>query len=177
LLLAYHAKAVVVDDRTIARASFLLLEQAKVLAEGAGATPLAALLADPSLADGGPTVLVVSGGNLDPFLIDRVLFVGLTAEGRLLRLTASLPDAPGRLAEFLKVAAETNANVRQIVHDRDSASRGPRDVSVSVELEVRDAEHGAEVVARFGELGWSVHRTDDGETPVREPVNRHHGID
>jgi len=177
LLLALHAKAVVVDDRTIARASFLLLEQAKVLAEGAGATPLAALLADPTLAEGGPTVLVISGGNLDPFLIDRVLFVGLTAEGRLLRLTATLPDAPGRLAEFLKVAAETNANVRHIVHDRDAATRGPRDVSVSVELEVRDAEHGAEVVARFGELGWSVQRADAGSTTVREPVNRLPGID
>ncbi|MCI4327493.1 MAG: threonine ammonia-lyase [Thermoplasmata archaeon] len=177
ILLAYRARAVVVDDRTIARASFLLLEQAKVLAEGAGATPLAALLTDPSLADGGPTVLVVSGGNLDPFTIDRVLFAGLAAEGRLLRISATLPDAPGRLAEFLQVAAETNANVRHIVHDRDSATRGPRDVTVSLELEVRDAEHGAEVVAHFGERGWAVERTDGGNIPVREPVNRIPGID
>jgi threonine dehydratase len=177
LLLAHHAKAVVVDERTIARASFLLLEQAKVLAEGAGATPLAALLTDPTLADGGPTVLVVSGGNLDPFVIDRVLFVGLTEEGRLLRLTATLSDAPGRLASFLQVAADANANVRQIVHDRDSAARGPREVSISVELEVRDAEHGAEVEARFRQLGWAVQRTDGGGIPVREPVNRVSGID
>jgi threonine dehydratase len=155
----------------------LLLEQAKVLAEGAGAIPLAALLADPSLAEGGPTVLVISGGNLDPFLIDRVLFLGLAGEGRLLRLTATLPDAPGRLAEFLQVAAETNANVRHIVHDRDTAARGPRDVLISVELEVRDAEHGAEVVALYGELGWSVQRTDGGSTSVREPVNRLRAID
>jgi threonine dehydratase len=177
ILLAYRARAVVVDDRTIARASFLLLEQAKVLAEGAGATPLAALLTDPSLADGGPTVLVVSGGNLDPFTIDRVLFAGLAGEGRLLRITATLPDAPGRLAEFLQVAAESNANVRHIVHDRDSATGGPRDVTVSLELEVRDAEHGAEVVAHFGERGWAVKRTDGGNIPVREPVNRVPGID
>ncbi len=177
LLLAYHARSVVVDDRTIARAVFLLLEQAKVLAEGAGATPLAALLADPTLAEGGPTVLVISGGNLDPFVIDRVLFIGLTEEGRLLRLTATLPDIPGQLAGFLQVAAEANANVRQIVHDRDSATRGPRDVSISVELEVRDAEHGADVVARFRELGWAVERSDGGSIPVREPVNRIPSID
>jgi threonine dehydratase len=177
LLQEHHAKVAVVDDRTIARAVFLLLEQAKVLAEGAGATPLAALLADPTLAEGGPTVLVVSGGNLDPFLIDRVLFAGLTAEGRLLRLSATLPDAPGRLAEFLLVAAEANANVRQVVHDRDSAARGPRDVAISIELEVRDAEHGQEVLARFLEKGWVVQRTDAGGTGAREPVNRVPGID
>jgi len=177
LLLENHAKSVVVDDRTIARACFLLLEHAKVLAEGAGAIPLAALLADPSLAEGGPTVLVISGGNLDPFLIDRVLFVGLAAEGRLLRLTASVPDAPGRLVEFLTVAAEANANVRHIVHDRDAAARGPRDVTVAVELEVRDAEHGKEIVERFVERGWAVRRTDDGNVGVREPVNREPGID
>jgi threonine dehydratase len=177
LLLAHHAKSAVVDDRTIARASFLLLEQAKVLAEGAGSIPLAALLRDPSLAEGGPTVLVISGGNLDPFVIDRVLFVGLAAEGRLLRLTASVPDAPGRLVEFLAVAAEANANVRHIVHDRDTAARGPRDVTVSVELEVRDAEHGDEVFARFAERGWDVRKSDGGNVGVREPVNRLPGID
>lgn len=177
LLQEHHARAVVVDDRTIARAVFLLLENAKVLAEGAGAAPLAALLQDPSLAEGGPTVLVVSGGNLDPFLIDRVLFAGLTAEGRLLRLTATLPDAPGRLAEFLTVAAEANANVRQVVHDRDSASRGPRDVAIAIELEVRDAEHGQEVLAKFLEKGWVVQRTDSGGVGAREPVNRVPGID
>ena len=177
LLLAHGATARVVDDRSIARASFLLLEQAKVLAEGAGAIPLAAVLADPTLADAGPTVLVISGGNLDPFLIDRVLFVGLAAEGRLLRMTASVPDAPGRLVEFLGVAAEANANVRHIVHDRDSAARGPRDVTISVELEVRDAEHGQEVVDRYAERGWAVHRTEGGNAGVREPVNRVPGID
>jgi threonine dehydratase len=172
LLLAHHARSVVVDDRTIARAAFLLLEQAKVLAEGAGSVPLAALLQDPSLAEGGPTVLVVSGGNLDPFTIDRVLFAGLSAEGRILRLSATVPDAPGRLVEFLSVAAETNANVRHIVHDRDSATRGPRDVSITVELEVRDAEHGREVAAKYAERGWDVRVGEAGSTTLREPVNR-----
>jgi threonine dehydratase len=172
LLLANHVRSVVVDDTSIARASFLLLEQAKVLAEGAGAIPLAALLNDPSLAEGGPTVLVISGGNLDPFLIDKVLLAGLSAEGRLLRLSATVSDAPGRLVEFLTVAAEANANVRHIRHDRDAAGHGPRDVSVTVELEVRDAEHGREVTARYVERGWVVRSDEVGGPPVREPVNR-----
>ena len=158
LLTRAKARAFAVDDRAIARAAFLLLEQAKVLAEGAGATPLAALLEHPELMDGGPTVLVVSGGNLDLFLLDRILFIGLASEGRLLRLRAPLRDSPGRLAEFLAIAAASGANVRHIVHDRESPDRAPGEVSVEVELEVRDASHSDEVVAQFREKGWPVER-------------------
>lgn len=149
-------KAFEVDDTSIARAAFLLLEQAKVLAEGAGATPLAALLEHPELAQDGPVVLVVSGGNLDPFLLDRILFIGLSAEGRLLRLRAGLKDAPGRLAEFLGVAAASDANVRHIVHDRESPDRPPGEVAVEVELEVQDRRHAESVLAAYRDRGWGV---------------------
>jgi threonine dehydratase len=162
ILLAHHAQAVVVDDRAIARAAFLLLEKAKLLVEGAGATPLAGLLAHPELARDGPTVLVVSGGNLDPFLLDRILFIGLAAEGRLLRVRAGLRDAPGRLQEFLEVAASASANVRHINHDRDSPDRAPGEVSVELELEVRDAEHGDEVIRTYRDRGWVVERLPAG---------------
>ncbi|MCI4317213.1 MAG: threonine ammonia-lyase [Thermoplasmata archaeon] len=158
IIRALGVKAVTVDDRTIARAAFLLLEQAKVLAEGAGATPLAALLQHPELAADGPIVLVVSGGNLDPFLLDRILFIGLSAEGRLLRLRSALRDTPGRLAEFLHVAAEASANVRHIVHDRESPGRVPGEVSVDLELEVRDADHAEEVLRTYRGKGWAVQR-------------------
>ena len=158
LLRAHGAKSVVVDDRAIARATFLLLEQAKLIVEGAGAAPLAALLAHPELADGGRTVLVLSGGNLDPFLLDRILFIGLAAEGRLLRIRAGLRDVPGRLREFLEVAASASANVRHIYHDRDSPDRGPGEVTVELELEVRDPEHAEEVVRAYHDRGWVVER-------------------
>lgn len=163
ILRASGARAFTADDRTIARASFLLLEQAKVLAEGAGAAPLAGLLEHPELADGGPIVLVVSGGNLDPFLLDRILFIGLAAEGRLLRLRAPLRDTPGRLEEFLSVAAEESANVRHILHGRESPDRPPGEVTVEVELEVRDAAHGDEVEAAYRTRGWSVERVPLGQ--------------
>ncbi len=156
---ATGTRAVAVDDRSIARAAFLLLEQAKVLAEGAGAAPLAALLEHPELMADGPVVLVVSGGNLDPFMLDRLLWIGLAAEGRLLRLRAALTDTPGRLAEFLGIAAQATANVRHIVHDRESPDRVPGEVTVEVELEVRDAGHADEVVRAFQERGWSVDRS------------------
>ncbi|MCI4345002.1 MAG: threonine ammonia-lyase [Thermoplasmata archaeon] len=158
LLQSHGAKALVVDDREIARATFLLLEQAKLIVEGAGAAPLAALLAHPELAEGGGTVLVVSGGNLDPFLLDRILFIGLAAEGRLLRIRAGLRDTPGRLTEFLEVAASASANVRHINHDRDSPDRSPGEVTVELELEVRDPEHADQVVRAYHERGWVVER-------------------
>lgn len=164
ILQAAKARAVTVDDRTIARAAFLLLEQVKVLAEGAGATPLAGLLEHPDLAADGPVVLVVSGGNIDPFLLDRILFIGLAAEGRLLRLRAPLKDQPGRLEEFLHVAAQSGANVRQIFHGRESPDRPPGEVTVELELEVRDAAQGDAVEAEYRAHGWPVERVPLGPT-------------
>jgi threonine dehydratase len=152
----YRVPAFAVDDRSIARAIFLLLERAKVLSEGAGAAPLALLLERPELVADGPIVLVVSGGNLDPFLLDRILWIGLSAEGRLLRLRIALRDAPGRLAEFLQLAAGASANVRQILHDRESPQLAPGEVAVEVELEVRDEHHAQEVVASYRQRGWAV---------------------
>jgi threonine dehydratase len=158
ILSAAHARAVTVDDRTIARAAFLLLEQAKVLAEGAGAIGLAALLEHEELTKGGSVVLVVSGGNLDPFLLDRILFTGLAAEGRLLRLRTPLRDLPGQLEKFLAIAAREGANVRHIHHDRESPDRPPGEVTVELELEVRDASHGDAVESAYRHQGWSVAR-------------------
>jgi threonine dehydratase len=155
---ATGTRVVVVDDRAIARAVFLLLEQAKILTEGAGAIPLAALLVDPSLANDGPVVLVLSGGNLDPFMLDRILWIGLSAEGRLLRIRSGLSDQPGRLADFLAVAAQASANVRHILHDRESPGRVPGVVNVEVELEVRDPEHAVQVLAAYRAHGWAVER-------------------
>ncbi len=162
VLRAAGARAITVDDRTIARAAFLLLEQAKVLAEGAGATPLAGLLEHPELAADGPIVLVVSGGNIDPFLLDRILFIGLAAEGRLLRLRAPLKDQPGRLEEFLHVAAAAGANVRQIFHGRESPDRPPGEVTVELELEVQDAGRADAVEAEYRARGWPVERVPLG---------------
>ncbi len=158
ILQASGTTAVAVDDRAIARAIFLLLESSKLLAEGAGAAPLAAVLEHPELLADGPTVLVLSGGNLDPFLLDRILWIGLSAEGRLLRLRSPLKDRPGQLAELLGVAAGLQANVRHIVHDRESPDRPPGEVTVEVELEVRDPSHAEEILAAYRDRGWPVVR-------------------
>ncbi len=161
-----QARGVVVDDRTLARAVFLLLEQAKLVAEAAGAAGLAAVLTNPELLDDGPVVLVVSGGNLDPFVLGRVLFIGLAADGRILRLRVSVKDVPGRLAEFLQVAAEARANVRQIAHARESTLQPPGEVRIEIELEVRDAGHGREVLQLYRDRGWIVEEIPLGEDEV-----------
>ncbi|MCI4364855.1 MAG: threonine ammonia-lyase [Thermoplasmata archaeon] len=166
ILQASKARALVADDRTIARASFLLLEHAKVLAEGAGATPLAGVIEHSELLADGPVVLVVSGGNLDPFVLDRILFIGLAAEGRLLRVRAPLKDVPGALEQFLDVARTEAANVRHILHGRESPDRPPGEVTVEVELEVRDAEHGEQVLRAYRDRGWPVERVSLGSGPT-----------
>lgn len=158
ILRAVHARAFVVDDRAIARASFLLLELAKVLAEGAGAAATAGLLEHPELARDGPVVVVVSGGNLDPFVLDHVLFIGLAAEGRLLRLRSTMRDVPGQLAAFLKIAADSGANVRHLNHERESPDLPPGRVTVEIELEVRDGAHGLEVERAYRDAHWPVER-------------------
>lgn len=159
----FGIKAFSVDDRSIARSVFLLLENAKLLAEGAGAAPLAAALAHPEILQDGPTVLVISGGNLDMLLLDQILRVGLSTEGRLLRIRAPLRDKPGQLAELLGVAAGRSANVRQILHDRESSGRSPGEVTVEVELEVRDAAHASEVLQAYRDKGWNVVRVTVGD--------------
>ncbi len=160
------ARAYAVEEGAIARAAFLYLEVAKVVAEGAGAAPLAALLEYPELSRDGPIVLVVSGGNIDPFLLDRILFIGLSREGRLLRLQSALGDRPGRLAEFLAVAAAAQANVRHILHDRESPGLGPGEVTVELELEVRGRDHAGEVLRAYAANGFPVVPLPSGKEPT-----------
>ena len=156
ILRAARARAIAVDDRAIARASFVLLEKAKILAEGAGAAGWAAVLDHPELTQDGPVVVVISGGNLDPFVLDRVLFIGLAAEGRLLRLSSPVSDVPGQLAAFLAAAAEAQANVRHIRHAREAPDRSPGEVTVELDLEVRDPSHANEVLGLYRKKGWNV---------------------
>jgi len=156
ILRAARAEAWTVEDPEIARASFLLLEQAKVLAEGAGSAPLAGLMKHADRLPDGPIVAVVSGGNLDPFVLDRVLWYGLVAEGRLLRLRALLDDRPGQLNRFLQVATDQGANIRQIHHEREAPGGGPTEVRVEVELEVEGPDHAGRLVEAYRGSGWNI---------------------
>lgn len=109
---------VVVDEGSIAQAMFLLMERAKLLAEGAGALPLAAILSGYLSSEGKNLVAVISGGNADLSTIYRVILKGLSVEGRVARLSLLLEDVPGSLYRALGVLAKYRCNIIEIRHER-----------------------------------------------------------
>ena len=146
---------VVVDDETIARALVLTLERGKLVVEPAGAAGLAAVLDDP-LAFEPPVVVVVSGGNIDPLLLLRVIRHGLAAGGRYSTLTVRMPDRPGSLASLLATLAAADANVVEVEHARADPKLHLHEVEIEVQVETRGPTHRDEVLARLAAEGFHV---------------------
>jgi threonine dehydratase len=148
---------VLVGEEEIARAMLLLLERKKVIAEGAGAAPLAALLSGKVKIRGGSrVVLVVSGGNVDTPLLDRVIHQGLVRNGRVLQAEVVLEDVPGALARLLSVIATAGGNILQIHHVRGGRDLAVQAVRVALEVETRDEEHLREVVREVKKAGYLI---------------------
>ena len=138
-----------------------LLENKKLLAEGAGAVALAALLsAPPERVRGRAIVVVVSGGNMDLNVLDRVLEQGLIRSGRIFRFAVVLDDVPGALGSLLAVVARQRANVLHIAHDRLSLDLPVGRTRVEAEVETRGDEHIGEVAAALREAGFSIRAHD-----------------
>ncbi|HTY53513.1 MAG TPA: threonine ammonia-lyase [Methanomicrobiales archaeon] len=161
--LAFPAIRDLVDDillageEEIAEAMLLLLERKKVIAEGAGAAPLAALLAGKvRAAPGARVVLVVSGGNVDTPLLERVIHRGLAGSGRILQAEVVIGDVPGSLAGLLATIARSGGNVLQIQHLRGGRDLPVQQVRIYVEIETRDREHGQELVGQVESAGYRV---------------------
>jgi threonine dehydratase len=148
---------VTVDDEEIASAILLLLEREKTVVEGAGATPLAALLS--AKVETGPNELVVPvicGGNIDVNMISRIIERGLVFDGRLARLMLKVRDRPGGLAFLTKTAASLGANVLDIRHRRAFADITVGDVEIVMHLETRGRAHVEEIIRAFQAQGFSV---------------------
>jgi threonine dehydratase len=146
-----------VDEASIASAILMLLERKKILAEGAGAVPLAALLNGAvSAPRSGKLVLVISGGNVDSPLLGRILHQGLLKNGRIMRIQVQLDDTPGSLARLLALVARRKANVLHIFHDRNVMNIPLFVTSVSLELETRGAPHIAEVFEEIQHAGYPI---------------------
>jgi threonine dehydratase len=157
LIERYVDDIVAVDERQIADAVHLLLERQKVLAEGAAAAPLAALLAGLfPLGAGDVAVMIVSGGNIDVNLVQRIIDRGLVADGRLARLAVTVRDRPGHLARLTALVAAEGANVLEVAHRRAFADIGVRDVEIVVHVETRGREHRDAVLARLAREGLAV---------------------
>ncbi len=147
---------VTVSEESISTALLALLERAKLVVEPAGAVAVAAMLDDPSLAPT-PSVAILSGGNVDPLLLMKVIRHGMASGGRFLHLRVLIPDAPGGLAALLRHLAATGANVLEVAHERLSPSLGLDEVGVRLELETRGFRHAEAVLARLREHGYRVH--------------------
>ena len=157
LLERYVDDIVAVGEPQIAAAVHLLLERQKVLAEGAAAAPLAAILAGQlPLGPGDMVVTIVSGGNIDVNLVERIIDRGLVADGRLARLSVTVRDRPGNLARLTQLVAEEGANVLEVAHSRAFADIGVRDVEIVMHLETRGREHVAAVITRLERDGLEV---------------------
>ncbi|MBW1859235.1 MAG: pyridoxal-phosphate dependent enzyme, partial [Deltaproteobacteria bacterium] len=131
-----------VEEEEIGYAVLTLLEREKILAEGAGAVPVGALI-NPSTAipKGSKVVLVISGGNVDMPLLNRILKKGLLRNGRMMKFAVNLEDTPGSLAELLTLIAKLQANVLKIDHRRNEEDLPIYVSRVELELETRGWEH------------------------------------
>ena len=152
---AYVDEVVTVTEEEISRAVLLMLERCKAVVEPAGACAVAALL-EGKVSGSGEAVAVVSGGNVDPLLLIRLIEHGLSAAGRYLNLRLVVGDRPGALAALTAEIAELGLNVVQVEHHRTGTRLGLDEVEVFLTLETRDPDHREEVVTLLESKGYRV---------------------
>jgi threonine dehydratase len=152
----YLDDIVTVDDEEIASAILTLLEVEKTVVEGAGASALAAILNGHLPIEGKKVALVLTGGNIDVTMLSRIIERGLVKDGRMVRFSAQVIDAPGALAKVTALIAQAGGNVLEIQHER-AFSRGPLGVTqIEVTLETRGHEHIKEIVTGLESAGITV---------------------
>ncbi|MDV7219663.1 threonine ammonia-lyase [Streptomyces prunicolor] len=144
-----------VSEDELSAALLLCLERAKLVVEPAGASPVAALLSDPQGFEG-PVVALLSGGNVDPLLLNRILRHGMSAQGRYLAVTLRLTDRPGALATLLGVLSVVDANVLDVRHVRTDPRLGLTEAEVELHLETKGPVHCAEVGHALRDAGYTV---------------------
>ncbi|MFB7453070.1 threonine ammonia-lyase [Streptomyces sp. NPDC056194] len=155
LIQEYVDEVRTVSEDALSSALLLCLERAKLVVEPAGASPVAALLADPKSFEG-PVVAVLSGGNVDPLLLQRILRHGMAAGGRYLSLRLRVTDRPGALATLLAVLTVVDANVLDVSHVRTDPRLGLTEAEVELHLETKGPEHCREVEEALRDAGYTV---------------------
>ncbi len=145
----------VVSEDSLARAQLLLLERSKLVVEPAGAAAVAAIVDDPSAFEA-PVVAVLSGGNVDPLILMRVIRHGLTAGGRFTQVTVHMPDRPGSLAGLLDEIGRLDANVVDVSHLRTNPRLAVDEVEITIDLETRGPEHRGRLLDRLHECGYRI---------------------
>lgn len=146
-----------VSDDEIALAILTLLEQQKLIAEGAGAVPVAAVLAGkiPDI-KGKKVCCLVSGGNIDVTILSRVIERGLKMSGRTANITIALSDKPGQLADVSKIISQTGANVTSVNYDSTDLDMNITDCYLRIGVETRDYAHVVAIKAALKDAGFEV---------------------
>ncbi len=144
-----------VSEASLARALLLTLERSKLQVEAGGIAAVAAILDDPDSFEG-PVVASLSGGNIDPLLLSRVMRTGLATSGRFLMVQVRLSDQPGSLAKLLACVAELGTNIIQTSHTRMNPALAISEVDVEVELETRGFEHREQILAAIVAHGFEI---------------------
>lgn len=152
----YVDEVVTVTDDEIATAILYLVEKQKLVSEGAGAVPLAAVMAGKIPVKGKKVVCMVSGGNIDVNMLNRVITRGLTADGRLSTLTIDLADKPGQLSGVCNVIAERGGNVISVTHERVGSHTQINGCTIRIELETRNHDHIVEIRKALADRGFVV---------------------
>jgi threonine dehydratase len=152
---AHVDDVVLVSEEEISQALLLLLERAKAVVEPSGATALAAVLAG-RVGGSGPVVTLLSGGNVDPLLLTKVIDHGLSAAGRYVALRVVVDDTPGNLAALTAEVARLGLNVLSVEHHRSGLDLDLDKVEIRLTLETRNAIHSGEIVADLERSGYEV---------------------
>lgn len=137
----YVDEIVLIDDLSIVKTMFLLMERSKIVAEPAGAASLAYILSDEKIKSKNKNIVsIISGGNVDMYLLGQVVAKGLMQTGRLLKIFVELPDKPGALKKIVDEITKAHVNIVEVVHDRLSSNipAGTAGVYLSLELENKD---------------------------------------
>ncbi len=152
----YVDEIVTVSEDEIAAAILALIEQQKLVAEGAGAVSVAAAMFNKVPIKGKKTVCVVSGGNIDVTSLNRVITRGLVKSGRNCTLTLDLSDKPGQLSGVCRILGENGANIISVTHERNSNMTSINGCLLRIEIETRNNEHISELKKALSDAGHHV---------------------
>ena len=155
----YVDEIVTVNDNEIAAAILALMEKQKIVTEGAGAAAVAAVMFNKLPVGGKKVVSLVSGGNIDVNILNRVINHGLVKTGRLVAITLDLPDRPGALADVSKVIAGLGGNVISVVHERVSSFTNINSWLLHIEMETRNQAHIDEIKEGLKNTGYTILRS------------------
>ena len=156
LVKKYVDDIVTVTEDEISCAILSLIEQQKLISEGAGAVPAAAVMFNKIPVKGKKVVCLVSGGNIDVTILSRVIRRGLVKSGRASLLTIELVDKPGQLVGVSKIIADLGGNVTAVHHERADANANVNGCFLRIQLETRNFEHLEQIKKSLTESGYKI---------------------